>query len=403
MTAFGGLRRQGGRFRDLVVRHRIAEIMFYVLIASFFVLDTRLHRNLFYLFLPFFIARLARREIWRSLGRSRLCRLLLLYMAYLWLSQFWSAGYGPEDFINATRIFLFIAIFLALGITLFEEEPAVIARSSMVTSAVAAVTAGLALILFLATLSPLDDRFAGFGRAAHPILGAHLYGVALLVIVTYLLPRAKSLSLRWLCKTAAVLLALAIGLSLSRGPILAVTLTIIVVALVRGNVWVYVSAGALLVAVPLIYAVFGLEFGDLVSRGLSSRPALWSAAWQLIGEAPLFGHGLIAEVAFRNEAGTLFSSPHNILLANFVHGGGVALALFVTIYALAFGTVLRQSRRPEAFLAGALLLFGFLAGQVDFGLFYVNLNPEWLTFWLPLAILGRYELAEPDTPALRRP
>ena len=69
MTAFGGLRRQGGRFRDLVVRHRIAEIMFYVLIASFFVLDTRLHRNLFYLFLPFFIARLARDDINRTANR----------------------------------------------------------------------------------------------------------------------------------------------------------------------------------------------------------------------------------------------------------------------------------------------------------------------------------------------
>jgi O-antigen ligase len=400
MTAFSGLRRQGERFRDLVVRHRVAEIMFYVLIASFFLLETRLHRNLFYLFLPFFIAWLARREIWQRLGRSRLCGLVLLYMVYFWVSQFWSSGYDPEDFMNATRIFLFIVIFLAFGITLFERAPTAVAKLSTVTFVVASVTAGMALILFLATSEPFHDRFEGFGRAGHPILGAHLYAVALLVVVAYLLPRAESLSLRLLYESAVVLFALVIGFSLSRGPILAVALTIILIALLRGNVWIYLSAGLLLVTIPVVYAIFGLELGDLVSRGASSRPALWSAAWELIGEAPLFGHGLVAEVAFRNEAGILYRSPHNILLANLVHGGVVALALVLAIYALAFAAVLRQIRQPEAFLAGALLLFGFLAGQTDYRLFYVNLNPEWLTFWLPLAILGRHDLAKPDTPAL---
>src|SRR3546814_18882779 len=88
--------------------------------------------------------------------------------------------------------------------------------SSDVCSSDLAVFAAVALGLL-----PFGWRLTGFGLTTHPVIGATLYGVALLVVAFDLLPRAKSWRVRlaWLAFVAVC--SAFMVLSGSRGPLLA--------------------------------------------------------------------------------------------------------------------------------------------------------------------------------------
>src|SRR3546814_19221758 len=85
-----------------------------------------------------------------------------------------------------------------------------------IRASAAAVFAAVALGLL-----PFGWRLTGFGLTTHPVIGATLYGVALLVVAFDLLPRAKSWRVRLAWLAVVALCAAFLVLSGSRGPLLA--------------------------------------------------------------------------------------------------------------------------------------------------------------------------------------
>src|SRR3546814_4119581 len=102
-----------------------------------------------------------------------------------------------------------------------------------------AASAGASLVAVFAAVAlgllPLGPRFGGFGLTEHPVIGATLYGFALLLATFELLPRAPDLRLRLAWLAVIALCAALMLLSGSRGPLLALAAALAVGSAMRSE------------------------------------------------------------------------------------------------------------------------------------------------------------------------
>jgi O-antigen ligase len=379
----------GGLHRFLTRPDVLAGIVIIILCASFF-LDTRAHRNLFYIaVLPVLLLNLPRIE-WRRIGQSRIAQLALAYLAYFVASALWSDGLSSAAFADLLRVTLLALLFFIVTLHLGVND----ARFAERLFAGYAAAAGVSLLaVFGATalgLLPTDLRFTGFGLAGHPIIGATLYGVALLAAAFALLPRAADWRLRVAWLGVIALCVAFMLLSGSRGPLLALA-----AALTAGLV---IADRRLALAVAALLAagvVFGLatDFRTielLYQRGQSGHFALWQQALSAIAERPWLGHGSLTDLDFTGKHGP-GRSPHNLLLANHIYGGVPATLLLAGVLALATAQAWRARREQPVLLV--LLVFGVAASLFDTRSLVQNLGREWISLWLPLGLLAADEVS----------
>lgn len=124
------------------------------------------------------------------------------------------------------------------------------------------------------------------------------------------------------------------------------------------------------------------------------RPIQWQAAWTLIREAPVLGHGPHGFrrlcVERHGDAGSIFSRvdlrwapyPHNLYLEALVGTGAAGLAAFLLLIAFPLWGLRSSGSDPRAVRASAVAIALFaLTGLVD-----MSLVKDWvqLCFWLPL-------------------
>lgn len=365
----------------------LAAVFIAVLCASFF-LDTRAHRNLFYLAaLPVFLVNLRCFE-WRWIGESRIAQLALAYLGYFVVSALWSDGLSWGAVADLLRVSLLVLLFFLTTLQLGMRAEGFHQRLFHWYGAVA----GLSLLAVFAAsalgLLSSEFRLTGFGLASHPIIGATLYGVALLAAAFALLPRAPGWRLRvaWL---GVIALCIAFMLlSGSRGPLLALAAAL-AVGLVIADRRLALAVAALLAAGAVLGLIADFRTIELLyERSQSGHFALWQQAWAAIAERPWLGHGSLADIDFVGKHGPA-RSPHNLFLANHLYGGVPATLLLAGLLGLAAVQAWRARREQPALLV--LLVFGVAASLFDTRSLVQNLGREWITLWLPVGLLAAQE------------
>jgi O-antigen ligase len=379
----------GRRLYRFLTRIEVVAAVYIVVLCAAFVLETRLHRNLFYaVALPVFLLQLTAID-WRRLTDSAIAKLALGYLAYFLLSGLWSDGFSWAAFADLLRVSLLLLLFFVITLQLGTRYSGFPDRLFVWFAA----SAGASLLAVFAAaalgLLPFGPRFTGFGLAVHPVIGATLYGVALLVAAFELLPRAAGWRPRLAWGAVILLCAAFILLSGSRGPLLALAAALVVAFAVTDRrlalgVAALLAAG---IAVGLLSDLRTIEL--LYTRSQSGHFEIWQQALAAIPERPWLGHGSLANIDFVGKHGP-GRSPHNLLLANQLYGGLPASLLLAALLLLATRQAWQAQRggRPVYLV---LLVFGLAASLFDTRSLVQNLGREWITLWLPIGLLAAQE------------
>jgi len=379
-----------------------------VLFAVWFLLTVLtpedVYRTFFHaLIYPLTLLLLLRRNMSVVAAQDRFILLFLAFCGYAAVTT-WFVGGGPEDRdFQASRW----ALESALGMLAFffwahstRYRPRAWGRWILVV-ALAGSVAGLI------TVDPellTESRAEGLGAMAHPIQAASIVSMFLAVGLFLMLFRPQPLG-----SIDIALMSLAVSIvwffvaaTLSRGPLVALTLYLMVLVVVlcfrqkqiRVLVLLGVAFGLLAVLIDLLVGLPQL-FDHLVSRGGSYRVEIWSAYLNYPPESILFGNGLGFDFR-RTEAANMLqlssgldiAHPHNIWLGAFSETGLIGLALQGGLLTLPVIAVFRSKLAADIklHLQAILGLFVLLTFSDEFTLL-ISVRAIWLFGWLPLILV----------------
>lgn len=245
-------------------------------------------------------------------------------------------------------------------------------------------------------LSPLDPRLHGWGLTVHPILGALVMQTAFITALWRGLSGTGLVTRRPRAERAASLAAaLAMGafilMTESRGPILSGAIVTLLICL--AGKW---RARALAALAAIAAAWWALPRGVqqhstqvLVHRGTSHRIEIWEYAARLIGNRPILGHGLAANMHLN--VGTAaavedITFPHDLYLSLLFYSGVAGLALFAALVLVLARRLWRGRAAPETLWFAALCLGALLGGLTDLGQVTKGPGPIWIILWVPLGL-----------------
>ncbi len=304
---------------------------------------------------------------WRFARRGEAAILLALAAAYL-LYLAGSAAYRAPDGVEFLQWSLYIGLFL-LGVGLcMRITTRQLLGLLLGATCVAAFAALYAMVRDVATGATFVEgyRLTGYGALYNPLRSGHLWGVFFVLGAGLALSGALSRAQRRLAVAASAMIFLAILLTGSRSPLLALFAVGLCWALFmapsRQRWWGVV---AVLLAALVALAVF---WPALMERGWSLRPELWGMVLAKLPQHRWLGAGLGTEIVLRAGNGLTYYDPHNVLLAALYYGGVVGLLLFVALFAYAFRLAWRWRERSSlCALAAPLQVFGIVTLQFDGG------------------------------------
>jgi O-antigen ligase len=329
--------------------------------------------------------------LWRVLPAMRpalgepLLLLPLLLIGWLALTLLWSAPAEsePSRWLWLWNCFCTLGFFLS-AVNLAGKDGR---RLATVLIAAGGLNAAWAIGRFLAAGGTVD-RMPGWAETRHPILGAAIIGLCLILALGRV-ASARGVPRLGLLVAVAVM-AVFIWLTGSRGPLAAVLAGSAMLLFGLPWRWVLGGALALLAAVLAVHLYDPSIIGDAVQhmadRGWSQRLDIWQQSLQVIREAPLFGHGLTALLPRARD-----QFPHDLYLSTWLYGGAVGLALLLASLLLVARGLWRAA--PVGAVAGweRLSLAGMgvctcVVGLTDLSQVVKGPGPLWYIVWLPLAM-----------------
>ncbi len=369
------------RIFDWLIRYAVPLGWLCLLTGMFWIGDRPRYHKLYYatLLFPTALALALAPYRWRRLLSCPLVIAFIVFAAYTMVSVLWS-GSGESPFSKHSLYILGLLLAAAL---VAIEVPGRLEQTTEVAAIVATLSAALSIAYFLAVAPGL--RFPGYGALYNPLLTAHVLGFfgAYWLARWWLDSRAGSP----LPIAASFIFLLAIALTGSRTPLVALFACLMWLALLSWKRRFFVLAVTAVAVVGLAHSVFRIQ--TLIDRGMSYRPAIWAEALRQIMDSPLFGHGYTHPQVFRVDGlGDLCcADPHNIELAVLYSGGAVGLTLWLSMYALAFYFSWRNRATPAVLIASTLLMFGFVAGLTEGNAFFSRPKEHWFLIWIPFALI----------------
>jgi len=216
---------------------------------------------------------------------------------------------------------------------------------------------------------------------------------------------------RWAYGAAAVVLALALYLTYSRGAwLFGLPAALLALGLAHGGKWRWVGLGLVAVALLALIPLAGTErlagIFDLSEGTGLVRIRLWQGAWNMARDYPWLGVGPDNFLdAYRTRyvlpsawEDLNLSHPHNLVLDALTRLGVLGLIAFVTLIVALVGRLVRLSQHAPAH-AGGELFVGLLAsvaatlahGMIDNSFFLVDLA---LVFMMTAGLAARWGTAE---------
>lgn len=308
--------------------------------------------------------------------QTSLCLFVLVVLSLLWANPEKETGsllYRP-----LLIFLLFVAVFVVQ-----HRAPSRLINALRVSALIAAFLAGYSLIEFL--MSP-EARLSRYGGLSNPLLASHLCGFFVaLCLGDYLVQKKIFLPLHLIILAIFVAFIVATG---SRTPIVAFSATVFWLVLLTGNQ----KAKYFLASVVVIGIVAVCFFPEIfMQRGLSYRPQIWSEMLRQITEKPLFGYGYNTPISIKlPDFNHAFREPHNLTLSVVHDLGVVGGLLWVTIYAIALGSVWRLRRFGDdlSIIFSASVVYGLMAGMTEGGSYLSRPKEHWFLVWIPLALLA---------------
>jgi O-antigen ligase len=359
--------------------------------AGFFVAPNPLWAMLFYLgVIPAWAPPLLRRETWPSDAGSAVGIALILWFT---LTTAWD-GSGAFGHLLWLWNGLCTLLFFVAGRAAFG--PAGAERERLVGLLIGCALANAAIAFArVAAFGMVNGRMVGWAETKHPILGASIIGVCVVLAAGRLL-EGRSRSLAGAMVAAGLVFIVLTG---SRGPLIAVSGALallllgcrprlLLAALVVGAV----AFAALAAAFP---AAAADAWGRLMQRGWSSRLDIWRLALHEIAERPLFGHGPSARLDRTTD-----NFPHDLFLSTLFYSGAVGLLLLLALLALAALAAWRRPDRVARWTLLALLAHTILSGLTDLSQITKGPSPMWYIVWLPVALALGPGLKRANAPAL---
>lgn len=376
-------------------------LIFCAIFGGFFFMPTDLHRDIFYISLPLcaYLAYQNKTELAAFFQAHKLSILpVLAYLAYIFISLFWSDIKEQGREFDKAKILLFLPLSMA-GLFLVVRH----AQSayfwlvySFVLSAFFSAIYVLGSYFAYSLVTDHWSRLEGIGRAENSVMGSYLYSLALLAVM-YAVPLSK-LAWRYRIPIAGILLTIML-LSLSRGPLLALAASIGTLILFKKQ-YKCLALGAL-IALLSAGAFFSMDRSHvpIANRGDTGRPQVWHKAVEIIAEKPVFGYGIGSKFAYpysnSNYRIQFASHPHSFYLATLVQGGAVSLILLLGIMGIMFFKSLEMLRQNNEGWPLAVFVSFAALGFIDFGGVYVNLGVVWVAFWYQYTLIMARENPHP--------
>jgi O-antigen ligase len=325
--------------------------------------------------------------------RSTVWRAAAALLLALWFSVLWGERPDTAEFVDYGGRALGIALFVLVTAWLAATRPnfARLLFRFLIAAAAGIAVASVARQIAVADLlaRPRVLTIANANAA-----GA-VYGVLVMGGLFYALPETASAAKRRLIIAGLLIMALFIGVTQSRGNLLALGFGLLLLAALAH---VREAAVALMVGIAviaLLLAVGLLDVGELMARGLSYRLEAWQHYLELWRQRPWLGVGANVVKPFTvtdpfREA--VFANPQSLYLSPLVSGGIVAFTLFALLFAAALRAAWRAHRRRGDIGLLAMLMFVGLTGLVEFGLAIDHPDWQWLLFWLPIGLVAGAEV-----------
>lgn len=240
----------------------------------------------------------------------------------------------------------------------------------------AVISFGRALVLGFS-----GGRMNGWAETRHPILGAAIMAVCVLLAASRLL-QGRAVRLNGVAVLLGLLFIVATG---SRGPLIAVGAALALLLLgLRPKLLVILAAAALAALFLAHLAAPGLDAAlreHLLQRGWSSRLDIWDLALREIARRPLFGYGPSARLDRAED-----NFPHDLFLSTLFYSGAVGLVLLLALLALALRGAWQVRPAAERWTLLALLLNTLLTGVSDLSQVTKGPSPMWYIVWLPVIL-----------------
>lgn len=313
--------------------------------------------------------------------------LLVLALA-LWAIA--SVGWSDTDdsvWGLAKRPLIMLLLFPALALIArhrLEALPAVLSVAAPVTT----LATGVFLVSYIAHY-PADTRLVGGGAFDNPLLSAHLFGF----FCVYWLHRGlgeRNLPSIALCVLGALITFAAVLATGSRTPLVALSLAVTWLALVKRDKR---SIGLLLAGLIAGALVFLMFHQELLSRGSSYRFDIWKIVAGLIAEHPWIGHGYDAALQIDVNIGFMLAEPHNFALGALFYLGIIGFIPWAGMQLVALWRGLQLRHQPLVVLGTTWVVFGIGSGLTEGGGVFSRPNEHWYLLWLPLAWVAAVSIA----------
>lgn len=366
-----------------------------ILSGMFWIGERPYYHKLFYatLALPTLLVIALQPSTLKQLLQQPLIKLFLLFAAYITLSVLW-AGTDETPLSSVKRpLYLFMLLSAACLISL--KQPDRLERSTEIAALLAVLCSAGSLAYFF--YQGAEGRLSGYGALYNPLLSAHVFGFfcAYWLSRWYLADRVTTL----LPLAALALLWTLLIYTGSRTPLVALSACVAWLAICRWRlrIWLLIVAAiGLALAAQLLLTLASepqAQVDNLLTRGLSFRPAIWQEALRQMQDSPWFGLGYSHPQIFHVEGLDYgLADTHNIELSVLFCGGIVGLALWLMMYAYAMGYAWQQRKHPAVLIASTLVVFGFVAGLTEGSAFFSRPKEQWFLIWIPLALLAATRL-----------
>jgi O-antigen ligase len=348
--------------------------------------------------LPCLLATLANwpRATWASLLRDPPAAAAIGLVVWSGLTLLW----GQNDLGRAGQFAADTAATLAFLLAMLAAWNTQANRTQVAQTLVRAGTANAVFSIAKAfALAPLDPRLHGWGLTSHPILGALVMQTAYLTALARGLTgpgtakgTGTSTGKRWPNLLAALAMAAFILMTESRGPILAAGAATLVLCAAGPWRWRALGALAALAAIwfALPSAVHEHSTQVLARRGTSHRLQIWEYALQLIGNRPLIGHGLAANLHIN--VGTAqqaedITFPHDLYLSLLFYSGIIGFLIFAALVSMLALRLLRRWNHTDVPWLAALGIGTLLGGLTDLGQITKGPGTMWLILWVPVGLM----------------
>lgn len=356
-------------------------------------------RLLYWVLLVYALVALAPADL-AALWRSPLLRAAAVFYLYLGATLLWA------DEISATAVrgyawrmtgFLLFITFTAH----LAAKPGMLGRvpflgAVLLSTAVALISMGL----HVGAAYTDPHRLTALAWRGPNSVGA-VFGAIAAGALAWSLGRGTPPPERLVSTGAAILLATATLLTMSRASIVAMTAGVVVAA-VCARAWRLVLACAVgLAALAALLLVDPALLGGLIERGSSFRPVIWENYLNQILERPWFGYSIIHDGETLLPDGRIVRGAHNIYLEALMFGGIPALLGLLALLAVAGRIAWRAWREDGHVMPIAFVVYIATHGLFESQPFVHELHWHWLSFLLPVGLIAGHDIAARGRAAAR--